>query len=130
MINAELKDERQTANFRLRMAHRALAEANQSPAPDEDVDCATLERSCRRAGKYDSVAFMSEAPDPPGAHLRAADQAPGNARAVTSKGAGRKPATPREVLGRQQNGLGNETATRRSLRDSSAGSCGRPGRNR
>jgi Spy/CpxP family protein refolding chaperone len=37
MINAELKDERQAANFRLRMAHRALGEAIQSPQPDETL---------------------------------------------------------------------------------------------
>ena len=34
-INAELRDERQAANLRLRTAQRALAEAIQSPAPDE-----------------------------------------------------------------------------------------------
>ena len=34
-INAELKDERQAANFRLRTAQRALTEAIQSPTPDE-----------------------------------------------------------------------------------------------
>ena len=34
-INGELKDERQGANQRLRMAQRALAEAIQSPTPDE-----------------------------------------------------------------------------------------------
>ena len=34
-INAELRDERQAANFRLRTAQRALAEAIQSPTPDE-----------------------------------------------------------------------------------------------
>lgn len=37
LINAELKDERQAANFRLRLAHRALAEAIQSPTPDETL---------------------------------------------------------------------------------------------
>ena len=37
MINAELKDERQAANFRLRMAQRSLAEAIQSPTPDETL---------------------------------------------------------------------------------------------
>ena len=37
MINAELKDERQAANFRLRTAQRALAEAIQSPTPDETL---------------------------------------------------------------------------------------------
>ena len=37
MINAELKNERQEANFRLRMAHRALGEAIQSPTPDETL---------------------------------------------------------------------------------------------
>jgi len=36
-INAELKEERQAANFRLRMAQRALREAIQSPTPDETV---------------------------------------------------------------------------------------------
>ena len=36
-INAELKDERQAANFRLRMAQRDLREAIQSPAPDENL---------------------------------------------------------------------------------------------
>ena len=36
-INAELRDERQAANFRLRTAQRALAEAIQSPTPDEAV---------------------------------------------------------------------------------------------
>ena len=35
MINAELRDERQTANFRLRTAQRALSEAIQSSSPDE-----------------------------------------------------------------------------------------------
>src|SRR5438270_7535132 len=34
-INAELRDERQAANLRLRTAQRALAEAIQSPTPDE-----------------------------------------------------------------------------------------------
>jgi len=34
-INAELREERQAANFRLRMAQRALTEAIQSPTPDE-----------------------------------------------------------------------------------------------
>lgn len=34
-INAELKDQRQTANMRLRQAQRALAEAVESPTPDE-----------------------------------------------------------------------------------------------
>jgi Spy/CpxP family protein refolding chaperone len=37
MINAELKDERQAANFRLRMTQRSLAEAIQSPTPDETL---------------------------------------------------------------------------------------------
>jgi Spy/CpxP family protein refolding chaperone len=37
MINAELKDERQAANFRLRMAQRALGEAIQSTTPDETL---------------------------------------------------------------------------------------------
>ncbi|HKP48303.1 MAG TPA: periplasmic heavy metal sensor [Pyrinomonadaceae bacterium] len=37
MINADLKDERQAANFRLRTAQRALAEAIQSPTPDETL---------------------------------------------------------------------------------------------
>ncbi|HEY6046978.1 MAG TPA: Spy/CpxP family protein refolding chaperone [Pyrinomonadaceae bacterium] len=37
MINAELKDERQAANFRLRMAQRALGEAIQSSTPDETL---------------------------------------------------------------------------------------------
>lgn len=36
-INAELRDERQAANQRLRMAQRQLAEAIQSPAPDETL---------------------------------------------------------------------------------------------
>ena len=36
-INAELKEERQAANFRLRMAQRALREAIQSPTPDETL---------------------------------------------------------------------------------------------
>jgi Spy/CpxP family protein refolding chaperone len=36
-INAELKDERQAANFRLRTAQRALREAIQSPTPDETL---------------------------------------------------------------------------------------------
>ena len=36
-INAELKDERQAANMRLRMAQRALREAIQSPTPDETL---------------------------------------------------------------------------------------------
>lgn len=34
-INAELKDERQAANLRVRLAQRALTEAIQSPNPDE-----------------------------------------------------------------------------------------------
>lgn len=34
-INAELREERQTANFRLRTAQRALTEAIQAPTPDE-----------------------------------------------------------------------------------------------
>src|SRR5205814_2200376 len=34
-INAELRDERQAANLRIRTAQRALAEAIQSPTPDE-----------------------------------------------------------------------------------------------
>lgn len=37
MINAELRDERQAANFRLRTAQRALAEAIQSSTPDETL---------------------------------------------------------------------------------------------
>jgi Spy/CpxP family protein refolding chaperone len=37
MINSELRDERQAANFRLRMAQRTLAEAIQSPTPDETL---------------------------------------------------------------------------------------------
>ena len=36
-INAELKDERQAANMRLRMAQRGLREAIQSPTPDETL---------------------------------------------------------------------------------------------
>ncbi|HXT64849.1 MAG TPA: Spy/CpxP family protein refolding chaperone [Pyrinomonadaceae bacterium] len=36
-INAELKDERQAANMRLRMAQRELREAIQSPTPDETL---------------------------------------------------------------------------------------------
>src|SRR5574341_211269 len=36
-INAELREERQAANFRLRTAQRALAEAIQSPTPDEEL---------------------------------------------------------------------------------------------
>jgi Spy/CpxP family protein refolding chaperone len=35
MINAELRDERQAANFRLRTTQRALSEAIQSSTPDE-----------------------------------------------------------------------------------------------
>jgi|ERR1044072_680197 Spy/CpxP family protein refolding chaperone len=37
MINADLKEERQAANFRLRMAQRALGEAIQSTTPDETL---------------------------------------------------------------------------------------------
>lgn len=37
IINSELKDERQAANFRLRTAQRALGEAIQSPTPDETL---------------------------------------------------------------------------------------------
>ena len=37
MINADLRDERQAANFRLRMAQRALGEAIQSTTPDENL---------------------------------------------------------------------------------------------
>ena len=37
IINSELKDERQAANFRLRTAQRALAEAIQSQTPDETL---------------------------------------------------------------------------------------------
>lgn len=37
LINAELMDERQAANFRLRLAKRALAQAVQSPTPDETL---------------------------------------------------------------------------------------------
>ena len=36
-INAELKDQRQAANFKLRQAQRALAEAVESPTPDETL---------------------------------------------------------------------------------------------
>jgi len=36
-INAELKDERQAANLRVRLAQRALSEAIQSPTPDESL---------------------------------------------------------------------------------------------
>lgn len=36
-INSELKDERQAANMRLRMAQRALREAIQSSTPDENL---------------------------------------------------------------------------------------------
>jgi Spy/CpxP family protein refolding chaperone len=36
-INADLREERQGANLRLRMAQRALREAIQSPTPDENV---------------------------------------------------------------------------------------------
>jgi Spy/CpxP family protein refolding chaperone len=36
-INAELKDQRQAANQRLRLAQRALAEAIESPNPDEKL---------------------------------------------------------------------------------------------
>ena len=36
-INSDLRDERQAANIRLRMAQRALAEAIQSPTPDETL---------------------------------------------------------------------------------------------
>jgi len=35
MINAELKDQRQAAGLRLRLAHRALTEAIESPTPNE-----------------------------------------------------------------------------------------------
>ena len=37
LINAELKDQRQQATMRLRQARRALAEAVESPAPDETL---------------------------------------------------------------------------------------------
>ena len=36
-INADLRDERQAANQRLRMAQRSLADAIQSPTPDETL---------------------------------------------------------------------------------------------
>jgi Spy/CpxP family protein refolding chaperone len=36
-INAELRDQRQAANFRLRQAQRALAEAVESPTPNETL---------------------------------------------------------------------------------------------
>src|SRR5881396_2981290 len=36
-INLDLKDERQAANIKLRDAQRALAEAVESPAPDENL---------------------------------------------------------------------------------------------
>jgi Spy/CpxP family protein refolding chaperone len=36
-INAELKDQRQAANFKLRQAQRALAEAVESPTPNETL---------------------------------------------------------------------------------------------
>jgi len=38
-INADLREERQGANLRLRMAQRALREAIQSPTPDENIIC-------------------------------------------------------------------------------------------
>jgi Spy/CpxP family protein refolding chaperone len=37
IINAELKDQRQEATMRLRLARRALAEAVESPTPDETL---------------------------------------------------------------------------------------------
>jgi Spy/CpxP family protein refolding chaperone len=37
MINVELREERQEANLRLRLANRALQEAIQSPTPDETL---------------------------------------------------------------------------------------------
>ena len=37
MINAELKDQRQAANQKLRLAQRALAEAVESPTPNETL---------------------------------------------------------------------------------------------
>jgi Spy/CpxP family protein refolding chaperone len=37
MINAELRDERQASNMRLRLAQRSLSEAIQSPNPDETL---------------------------------------------------------------------------------------------
>src|SRR5438093_10181202 len=36
-INAELRDQRQAANFRLRQSQRALAEAVESPTPNEEL---------------------------------------------------------------------------------------------
>ena len=51
IINAELKDQRQAAGLRLRLAHRALTEAVESPTPNEAlIDQRSRELADAQAG--------------------------------------------------------------------------------
>jgi Spy/CpxP family protein refolding chaperone len=54
-INADLRDQRQAANLRLRQSQRALAEAVESPNPNEDL----IEQRSREVGRDHSASFLN-----------------------------------------------------------------------
>lgn len=106
MINAELKDERQAANFRLRMAQRALGEAIQSSTPDETLialrskEVADAQANTIRLRSVTEARILQVLTPEQRMKLREM-----RARNQQMRRDGNRQA-PR-ILGRQQNGLGN-----------------------
>jgi Spy/CpxP family protein refolding chaperone len=106
MINAELKDERQAANFRLRMAQRALGEAIQSTTPDETLiaqrskEVADAQANTIRLRSVTEARILQVLSPEQRMKLREM-----RARNQQMRRDGNRQ-LPR-VLGRQQNGLGN-----------------------
>lgn len=122
MINAELRDERQAANFRLRMAQRALGEAIQSTTPDETLiaqrskEVADAQANTIRLRSVTEARILQVLTPEQRVKLREM-----RARNQQMRRDGNRQA-PR-ILGRQQNGLRNPNAPlnprqqRRILRD-------------
>lgn len=108
-INAELKDERQAANVRLRLAQRALSEAIQSPTPDESLigqrskEVADAQANTIRLRSLTEVRILQVLTPDQRVKLRTMR----NQAAIRNQGRGGQ-RVPR-ILGRQQNGLQRNT---------------------
>lgn len=106
MINADLRDERQAANFRLRMAQRALGEAIQSTTPDETLiaqrskEVADAQANTIRLRSVTEARILQVLSPEQRMKLREM-----RARNQQQRRDGNRQ-LPR-ILGRQQNGLGN-----------------------
>jgi Spy/CpxP family protein refolding chaperone len=108
MINADLRDERQAANIRLRMAQRALGEAIQSTTPDETLiaqrskEVADAQANTIRLRSVTEARILQVLSPEQRMKLREM-----RARNQQQRRDGNRQ-LPR-ILGRQQNGLGNNS---------------------